>query len=102
VRRIAGDVPVMVLRRADGVGPGGISVLADRCPHLSGPLHEGDVVDTGGEAHIVCPWHGSEFRVSDGCVVHGPATAPVPQFEARVVDGELQARVVTLPGVPAR
>jgi nitrite reductase/ring-hydroxylating ferredoxin subunit len=102
VRRIAGDVPVFVLRRADGVGPDGISVLSDRCPHLAGPLHEGDVVDDGGEAHIVCPWHGSEFRVADGCVVHGPATAPVPRFESRVVGDELQARVVTIPGVPAR
>jgi nitrite reductase/ring-hydroxylating ferredoxin subunit len=110
VRRVAGDVPVFVLRhravrnaagRGDGVGPDGISVLSDRCPHLSGPLHEGDVVDVGGEAHIVCPWHGSEFRVSDGCVVHGPATAPVPRFEARVVGDELQVRVVTHPGVPA-
>jgi nitrite reductase/ring-hydroxylating ferredoxin subunit len=101
VRRTAGDVPVFVLRRADGVGPDGISVLSDRCPHLSAPLHEGDVVDVGGEAHIVCPWHGSEFRVSDGCVVHGPATAPVPRFESRVMGDELQARVVTIPGVPA-
>jgi hypothetical protein len=39
--------------------------------------------------------------VADGCVVHGPATAPVPRFEARVVDGALQARVVPIPGVPA-
>ena len=101
VRRTAGDVPVMVLRRADGVGPGGIAVLADRCPHLSAPLHEGDVVDADGEAHIVCPWHGSEFRIADGCVVHGPATAPVPRFESRVVGDELQARVVPIPGVSA-
>ena len=101
VRRTAGDVPVMVLRRADGVGPDGVSVLSDRCPHLSAPLHEGDIIDAGGEAHVVCPWHGSEFRVSDGCVVHGPATAPVPRFETRVVDDQLQARVVPIPGVPA-
>jgi nitrite reductase/ring-hydroxylating ferredoxin subunit len=101
VKRVAGDVPVFVLRRADGVGPDGISVLSNRCPHLSAPLDEGDVIDVDGEAHIVCPWHKSEFRVSDGCVVHGPATAPVPRFESRVVGDELQARVVTLPGVPA-
>jgi nitrite reductase/ring-hydroxylating ferredoxin subunit len=101
VRRTAGDVPVFVLRRADGVGPDGISVLSDTCPHLSAPLHEGDVLDVDGEAHIVCPWHGSEFRVSDGCVVHGPATAPVPRFESRVMGDELQARVVPIPGVPA-
>ena len=62
VKRIAGDVPVFVFRRADGVGPDGISVLSDRCPHLSAPLHEGEIVDSHGEAHIVCPWHKSEFR----------------------------------------
>jgi len=101
VRRMAGDVPVFVLRRADGVGPDGISVLSDRCPHLSAPLHDGEILDVDGEAHVVCPWHSSEFRVADGCVVHGPATAPVPRFESRVVGDELQARVVTIPGVPA-
>ena len=106
VKRVAGDVPVFVLRRAegvgqDGVGPNGVSVLSNRCPHLSAPLDEGEIVDVGGELHVVCPWHNSEFRVSDGCVVHGPATAPVPRFESRVVGEELQARVVPIPGVPA-
>ena len=43
----------------------------------------------------------AEFRVDDGCVVHGPATAPAPRFESRVTDGVVQARVVTIPGVPA-
>ena len=95
---VAGDVPVFVLRRGRRRRADGISVLSDRCPHLSAPLHEGDIVDVDGEAHIVCPWHGSEFRVADGCVVHGPATAPVPRFESRVVGDELQARVVTIPG----
>lgn len=92
VRRVAGEVPVFVLRRADRV-----IVLSDRCPHLSAPLSDGEV----GDDTVVCPWHGSEFRLSDGCVVHGPATAPVPRFETRVVGGELHARVVTIPGVPA-
>ncbi len=101
VKRLAGDVPVFVLRYADGTGPAGVSVLSNRCPHLSAPLHEGRLVDAAGEAHIVCPWHKSEFRVSDGCVVHGPATAPVPRFESRVVGDDLQARVVTIPGVSA-
>jgi nitrite reductase/ring-hydroxylating ferredoxin subunit len=106
VQRVAGGVPVFVLRQPgsigpDGVGPDGISVLSDRCPHLSAPLHDGEIVDVGGEAHVICPWHSSEFRVADGCVVHGPATAPVPRFESRVVGDELQARVVTIPGVPA-
>ncbi len=96
VRRDAGQVPVFVLRRGDGV-----TVLSDRCSHLSAPLSDGELVGSGADTRVVCPWHGSEFRVEDGCVVHGPATAPAPRFESRVVDGTVQARVVTIPGVPA-
>lgn len=96
VRRTAGEVPVFVLRRGSDV-----TVLSDRCPHLSAPLSDGEIKGTGRDARVVCPWHDSEFRLDDGCVVHGPATAPVPRFESRVVDGALQARVVTIPGVPA-
>lgn len=57
--------------------------LADRCSHLGGPLHEGDVFD----GCVRCPWHASTFRVADGSVVHGPATAPQPAYEIRR-DGE--------------
>lgn len=94
VRRRAGEVEVLVVRRGDGV-----SVLSDRCPHLSAPLHEGGLDCATGQ--ITCPWHGSVFRIDDGAVVHGPATAPVPGFATRVVDGVVQARVRTFPGVPA-
>ncbi|HWM56349.1 MAG TPA: Rieske (2Fe-2S) protein [Pseudonocardia sp.] len=96
VRRDAGQVPVFVLRRGDRV-----TVLSDRCSHLSASLSEGELVGSGSDLRVVCPWHGSEFRVDDGCVVHGPATAPAPRFESRVVGGAVQARVVTIPGVPA-
>ena len=65
-----------------------------RCPTASWSA-------TGADTRVVCPWHASEFRVDDGCVVHGPATAPAPRFESRVTDGVVQARVVTIPGVPA-
>jgi nitrite reductase/ring-hydroxylating ferredoxin subunit/uncharacterized membrane protein len=57
--------------------------LYDRCSHLGGPLHEGDLVD--GCAR--CPWHGSTFHMASGAVVHGPATAPQPAYELRI-DGE--------------
>jgi nitrite reductase/ring-hydroxylating ferredoxin subunit len=89
-------VDVVVVRR--GVD---VTVLADRCPHLSAPLSDGDLVDAEGEARLVCPWHGSEFRLSDGCVVHGPATASVPRFETRTVGQSVEARVVPIPGVEA-
>jgi len=32
-------------------------------------------------------------------VLHGPATAPVPRFDTRVVDGEVQAKVRALPAL---
>ena len=85
-KKMLGDVPVIVVR--DGQHT---HVLADRCAHLSGPLSDGDYRD----GCVTCPWHGSTFRVSDGSVARGPATAPQPVFRARVADGALQ---VCLPG----
>lgn len=84
--RMLGDVPVVVIRDGDQV-----HVLADRCCHLSGPLHEGDYHD----GCLTCPWHGSTFRVSDGAVARGPATAPQPVFRTRITGATLQ---VCLPG----
>ncbi len=84
VRRLLGEVPVLLLRR----GPS-VSALADACSHLSGPLHEGELSDVDGETCIACPWHGSVFRLHDGAVVHGPATAAQPAFATRVVGGQV-------------
>ncbi|SDQ71937.1 Rieske (2Fe-2S) protein [Quadrisphaera sp. DSM 44207] len=91
-----GDVPVVVVRRGDDV-----RVLADTCSHLAGPLSQGSVSVERGEACITCPWHGSTFRLSDGGVVHGPATASQPTFQVRV-DGRRQvlARLRPVRGVP--
>ena len=44
---------------------------------------------------MVCPWHGSEFRLADGSVRHGPATAPAAAFEVEVTEGRVR---VLLPG----
>jgi len=85
-RRTLGDVPVVVIRDEQGV-----YVLADRCSHLSGPLSEGDYRD----GCLTCPWHGSTFRISDGTVARGPATAPQPTFRTRITGETLQ---VCLPG----
>ena len=88
VRRQLGYLAVAVVR--DGAT---VSVLADQCAHLGGPLHQGRLAAGTGGACIVCPWHGSTFRVADGAVVHGPATARQPAFEVRVSeDGMVQVR----------
>jgi nitrite reductase/ring-hydroxylating ferredoxin subunit len=86
VRRMLGEVPVVAVRVN-----GRVSVLADRCSHMSGPLSGGDL--DGG--CLTCPWHGSVFRVADGSVARGPATAPQPAFQVREVAGAFQ---VMLPG----
>lgn len=87
-RGMLGDVPVVVVLLDDQV-----HVMAHACSHLGGPLSEGEVVDDC----IVCPWHGSAFRLDDGSVRHGPATSPQPTFQARRSDdGGVQARLLSL------
>ncbi|WP_245966528.1 Rieske 2Fe-2S domain-containing protein [Sphaerisporangium album] len=88
VPRRLGYIQLFVLRHGSTV-----KVLADRCSHLAGPLHQGRLKLEGNEACVVCPWHGSTFRLEDGAVVHGPATSPQPSFEVNVRgDGLVQVR----------
>jgi nitrite reductase/ring-hydroxylating ferredoxin subunit/uncharacterized membrane protein len=85
VRRTVDDVPVVVVREIGGT----VHALAERCSHLAGPLSEGTVAD----GCVRCPWHGSVFRLSDGWNVRGPATAPQPAFDTRIVDGHVEIRL---------
>ena len=86
VRQMAGEVPVVAIRSG-----GRVHVLADRCSHMSGPLSDGELAD----GCLTCPWHGSVFRIADGSVARGPATAPQPAFEVREIGGAIQ---ICLPG----
>jgi nitrite reductase/ring-hydroxylating ferredoxin subunit/uncharacterized membrane protein len=86
VRRLLGEVPVVAVRAG-----GAVYVLADRCSHMSGPLSDGELAD----GCLTCPWHGSVFRIADGSVARGPATAPQPAFEVRETGGAIQ---ICLPG----
>jgi nitrite reductase/ring-hydroxylating ferredoxin subunit/uncharacterized membrane protein len=96
VRRLVGDVPVLVVRDDDQT-----YVLADRCAHADGPLSDGRLL-IDDDLCVECPWHGSVFRLADGDAVHGPATSPQPIFDTHVEHGHLHAKVRTWPGVPAR
>ena len=88
VRRRLGYLALVVIRSGTEV-----TALADQCAHLGGPLHQGRLAASDGERCIVCPWHGSTFRVADGSVVHGPATARQPAFDVRVTEaGMVQVR----------
>jgi nitrite reductase/ring-hydroxylating ferredoxin subunit/uncharacterized membrane protein len=83
-RRQLGYLSLLAIRLG-----GEVYVLSDHCAHLGGPLHQGSLTQVRDETCISCPWHGSVFRVSDGAVVHGPATARQPSFESRVTDSGL-------------
>ena len=74
---------VVLCRTADG-----IAALGATCSHYGAPLDEGEVRD----GRLVCPWHGSEFRLEDGAVVRGPATAPALAFDARTEGDRVQVR----------
>jgi nitrite reductase/ring-hydroxylating ferredoxin subunit len=85
--RTVGDVAVLFYRNGDQV-----SAMIERCGHETAPLGEGKVVGEGSDACIVCPWHGSTFRLADGAVVHGPAASNQPTLPCRVVDGNVEVR----------
>lgn len=65
-----------------------IYAIGATCSHLAGPLDEG----TCEHGVVTCPWHGSQFRMSDGSVVTGPAVYAQPTFAVRVRDGKIELR----------
>ncbi|MGD1173819.1 Rieske 2Fe-2S domain-containing protein [Mycobacterium seoulense] len=85
--------PVRV--EVDGVGlvvcqtnPGEVAAFGELCPHLAAPMADG-WVDRG---RLVCPWHGSWFAAESGDVLRGPAAAPLPSYQARLVNGMVEVR----------
>jgi nitrite reductase/ring-hydroxylating ferredoxin subunit/uncharacterized membrane protein len=89
-RRTVDGVDLLVMRRGQHV-----DVIADKCTHLSGPLSDGKFTVEGGQGCVVCPWHSSTFRLSDGGVVHGPATSPQPHFDVRLTSGSVEVKLPT-------
>jgi nitrite reductase/ring-hydroxylating ferredoxin subunit/uncharacterized membrane protein len=65
-----------------------VSAMEDACAHLGGPLSEGEIHD----GIVVCPWHGSRYRLSDGALVRGPSNFPQLRLQARVRDGVVEVR----------
>ncbi|GGM42864.1 hypothetical protein GCM10011608_29470 [Micromonospora sonchi] len=88
VTRKVDDVSLIVYRHGDEV-----TVMLERCPHQSGPLGEGEVRDIDGHVCVVCPWHGSTFRLNGGEVVHGPSPNDQQVLPTRIVNGVLETRL---------
>ena len=73
------DVPVGSAKEVEFQGrivalfnvAGTIYALDGICPHLGGPLGEGELHDTV----VACPWHGWQFDVTNGRNVFDPTLA---------------------------
>jgi 3-phenylpropionate/trans-cinnamate dioxygenase ferredoxin component len=65
-----------------------VYVIGDRCSHADVSLSEGEVHTD--DKTLECWKHGSAFSLLDGHPTCLPATKPVPVFEARVVDGDVE------------
>jgi nitrite reductase/ring-hydroxylating ferredoxin subunit/uncharacterized membrane protein len=93
----AADVPAEGLLRIEVAGQhvvlarasGQLHAMGATCSHYGAPLDEGSL--EGG--CLVCPWHGSHFRLSDGSVARGPATAPQLSYDVRIDGDRVQVRV---------
>jgi 3-phenylpropionate/trans-cinnamate dioxygenase ferredoxin subunit len=62
--------------------------FGDTCTHMACSLAGGDLEETT----VICPCHGSEFDVTSGAVLQGPARKPVETYETRVEDGNLEIK----------
>lgn len=69
--------------------PAGVQAIGATCSHYGAPLEQGEVQD----GCLVCPWHGSRFRLVDGSVARGPATSPQLSYEVRSNGDRLEVRV---------
>ena len=72
---------------------GALYALLERCAHQGGPLHEGRIED----GCVVCPWHSSRYRLSDGVALSGPTAHPQPALQVRVRDSKVEVRRLVEP-----
>ena len=66
----------------------GLHAFGGVCSHEGCGLWEGQL-----EGHVVtCQCHGSQFDITDGTIIHGPATAPVPSYDVHRDGDRLRLR----------
>jgi len=70
----------------------GMFAFEDHCTHRGGPLSDGALVG----CTVQCPWHGSQFDVTNGRVVAGPSEQKIRIYAIQIRAGE----VYVVPEVP--
>jgi nitrite reductase/ring-hydroxylating ferredoxin subunit len=68
---------------------GAFYAFGDTCTHQGCSLAEGTLEGTT----VTCPCHGSQFDVTTGDVLHGPAREPVRSYPVRLESGALRVEV---------
>ena len=63
--------------------------FGDTCTHLGCSLADGNLEGTT----VTCPCHGSQFDVTTGEVVRGPARQSVPSYPVRLEAGALRVEL---------
>ncbi|MCI0349244.1 MAG: Rieske 2Fe-2S domain-containing protein [Acidobacteriales bacterium] len=77
--KIAGE-RVVVGRCAEG-----FFAFSDHCTHRGGPLYDGALVG----CTVQCPWHGSQFDITTGRVVAGPAKSKIKLYQTEIRGNEV-------------
>lgn len=67
----------------------GYVAFDDYCTHRGGSLAGGAMIC----GTVQCPWHGSQFSVTDGTVKAGPAKMPIVTYSLREESGRLYLTV---------
>ena len=55
------------------------------CSHANGPLCQGSIT----ENVVTCPWHSSQFDITTGAVLEGPARRPQRSYPVKVEGNSL-------------
>lgn len=68
---------------------GAFHAFSDVCTHKQCLLSDGDLDGVT----VTCPCHGSQFDVTTGDVMNGPATLPVDAYEVSEEGGEIRVGI---------
>ncbi len=64
---------------------GKVYCLDGRCTHAGAPLAEGTL---NGEI-LTCPWHYSQFNITSGEIVRGPADKPLKTYRVEEKENDV-------------